>query len=169
MENLPYKLEHIFSFQLLFGINFDMIGPVPYGLQANELAVGGDVHGPKVNGKIKPTGGDWFVLRQDGVGEVDARLTIETDDGVLIYMRLSGVSDLGEDGFTKVTQEGAFPDFIPFHVVARFTAGAGDYAWLNRVQGVGIGINKDHVPFPRDREQPLDFDMYIIRSSNITQ
>ncbi|MFP4438733.1 MAG: DUF3237 domain-containing protein [Chloroflexaceae bacterium] len=163
-DRLPYELEHIFSFRLLFGINIDMLGPVPGGLQAHELAAGGEVWGPKFTGKLRPTGGDWFMLRQDGVGQVDARLTIETNDGSLIYMPMTGVSDLGADGFTRVTQQGAFPDFIPFHVAVRFLTGSPDYQWLNRIQGVGVGINREHIPFPRDREQPLDFDIYAVRS-----
>ena len=48
---------------------------------------GGDFSGPQLRGKVLPGGADWQVLRNDGVAELEARYTLRTDDGALIYVR----------------------------------------------------------------------------------
>ena len=35
--------------------------------------------------------GDWLLLRADGAGQLDVRITIKTDDEALIYMRYEGI------------------------------------------------------------------------------
>ena len=52
---------------------------------------GGWVKGPKISGKILPPGGDWIRVMPSGALRLDVRLTIETDDGALIYMTYGGV------------------------------------------------------------------------------
>src|SRR5262249_23311553 len=47
--------------------------------------------GPRLRGKVLPGGGDWTLLRGDGVLELDLRLTLETDDGALIHMTSFGL------------------------------------------------------------------------------
>ena len=45
--------------------------------RANFYASGGEVTGPKVHGKLHPVGGDWLVVRADGVAILDVRTTPE--------------------------------------------------------------------------------------------
>ncbi len=63
--------------------------------------------GPKLRGKMLPGGGDWLTVRTDGVGILDVRATIESDDGALIYLAYTGVGDLGEDGYQNFLSRGA--------------------------------------------------------------
>ena len=65
---------------------------------------GGELTGPKVHGKLRPVGADWLTIRTDGVGILDVRATIETQDEALIYSSYTGVGDLGEDGYDKFLQ-----------------------------------------------------------------
>ena len=48
---------------------------------------GGEFAGPQLRGKVLPGRADWQILRGDGVAELEARYTLRTDDGALIYVR----------------------------------------------------------------------------------
>src|SRR5689334_8319888 len=67
------------------------IGAVPHGISNIVPVTGGDFEGPGLRGKVLPGGGDWLLLRSDGVMEFDLRITLETDDQALIDMRFQGL------------------------------------------------------------------------------
>ena len=50
-----YDLEHIFSYTVTID-EPEMVGPVPGGVRANFYASGGEVTGPKLTGKVTPSG-----------------------------------------------------------------------------------------------------------------
>lgn len=131
-----YCLDHLFSFTATLNPP-EVIGPVSEGIRANFYITGGEVNG-KIQGKLRGVGGDSFALRQDGVGLLDVRATIETHDGALIYAAYSGVGDLGADGYEKFLR-GEVPKTLPLRIVPRFQTAHPAYAWLNRLQCVGIG------------------------------
>src|SRR5439155_14076925 len=60
------------------------IGLVPHGTRATAPITSGTFEGPRLRGTVLPGGGDWTLLRADGVLELDLRLTLQTDDGALI-------------------------------------------------------------------------------------
>jgi hypothetical protein len=97
-------------------------GAVPYGVRSFVPVVGGDFDGSRLRGKILPGGGDWLLLRSDGVLELDLRITLETEDHALIYMTFQGL------------RHGVY-----FRTVPRFETSAEGYAFLNRMVAVGIG------------------------------
>ena len=100
---IDYTLEHIFSYNATLAPP-EVIGPLPEGIRVNVYATGGEVRGPRLQGKIRPVGGDWLTVRQDGVGILDVRATIELHDGALIYITYTGVIDLGADGYQQFLQ-----------------------------------------------------------------
>ena len=63
------------------------LGDVGKGGRRIVPITGGDFSGPHIRGKVLPGGADWQVLRNDGVAELEARYTLRTDDGALIYVR----------------------------------------------------------------------------------
>ena len=67
------------------------IGAVPHGTRVTAPIASGHFEGPRLRGKVLPGGGDWTLLRADGVLELDLRLTLETDDGALIHMTSFGL------------------------------------------------------------------------------
>ncbi len=95
---LPYELEHLFSYSAQLHPP-KIIGPVAEGIRANFYVASGEVSGPRVQGILRPVGGDWITVRSDGVGILDVRATVETHDNALIYLCYSGVADLGPDGY----------------------------------------------------------------------
>ncbi len=65
--------------------------------------------------------------RSDGVLELDLRITLETEDGVLIYMTFEGIRD------------DAAPGTPYFRTLPRFETAEPRYAFLNRLLAVGKG------------------------------
>ncbi len=132
-----YDLEHLFSYTVTLD-QPEVIGPVPEGIRVNLHLTGGELTGPKVHGRVRPVGADFLTIRTDGVGILDVRATIETQEEALIYSSYMGVGDLGEDGYNKFLQ-GEPPPIVPLRVVPRFLTAHPDYQWLNRLQCLGVG------------------------------
>mgnify|MGYP001296160435 CR=1 FL=1 len=80
------KLEFAFAAQVSVGAPLDL-GDVGKGGRRIVPITGGEFSGPDIRGTVMPGGADWQVLRSDGVAELEARYTLQTDDGALIYVR----------------------------------------------------------------------------------
>ena len=63
------------------------LGDVAKGGRRIVPIVDGSFSGPQLRGTVLPGGADWQVIRHDGVAELEARYTLRTDDGALIYVR----------------------------------------------------------------------------------
>jgi hypothetical protein len=110
-ERVPigYSLEYIFSFTGRGAGAPEAIGQLPEGLRVNFQNVGGEIQGPRLQGKLHAFGGDWVIVRKDGLAILDAGVTLETDDGALIMATYPGTIDFGEDGYEKFRRS----DFPP--------------------------------------------------------
>jgi len=132
-----------------------MIGPTPEGLRVNVYVTSGEVFGPKLRGRFRPVGGDWLLIRPDGIGVLDVRATMELDDGALVYTTYGGVAELGPDGYAQFMQ-GKPPASADLRIVPRYHTSHADYIWLNRLQCVGIGVvDIEHLR--------VSYDIYAIR------
>lgn len=152
-----YHLEHICSYNATLNPDMEIIGPTPEGLKMNVYITGGEVKGPKLQGKIRPVGADWYTLRTDGVGILNVRATIETDDGALIYVTYRGVSDGGEGSYESFLK-GELPESgAPIHSSPIFSTSHPDYLWLNRILCLGIGQAF------LDRME-VEYDVYAVRA-----
>ena len=100
------------------------VGPTPFGALSIFPVTGGTFEGERLRGKVLPGGGDWVTRRPDSVFELDLRVTLETDDGALIYMTFTGVRDDAHNYF---------------RTLPRFETAAAKYEYLNRLLAVGIG------------------------------
>ncbi len=116
----------------------DVIGETPEGLRINFYLGGGTIAGPVLNGVVEPKGGDWMVIRRDGVGVPHIRAVIRLPDGALALAEYSGTFDLGPDGYEKAVR-GVFPPAPPLALAPTFTTASTEWAWLNRLQCVGTG------------------------------
>ena len=67
------------------------VGATPRGTRRFYPAIGGSFEGPRLRGEVLPDGGDWLLLRPDGVLEQDVRITLKTDDSAFIYVRYAGM------------------------------------------------------------------------------
>ena len=116
------------------------LGTVPHGIRNIVPVAGGDFDGPRLRGQILPGGGDWLLLRSDGVLELDLRITLETDDRALIYMTFQGLRDGPPEVIAALSRgEAVDPDSYYFRTVPRFETSSEKYAFLNRIIAVGVG------------------------------
>jgi hypothetical protein len=152
---IDYKLEHILSFVGRGGMAPEAIGPMPEGLRVNFYNTGGEVSGPRIQGKLRSVGGDWVTVRKDGVAILDARVTFETDDDALILVTYPGIIDFGEDGYDRF-QRGDLPPAAQIRTSPRFFASHPKYMWLNRLHCLGIG---EYSPTNRT----ASYDVYAVR------
>jgi len=135
---IGHHLEHAFSYTALLAKPAEVIGPVGEGIRANFYVTGGEVSGPALSGRLRPVGADWLTIRRDGVGLLDVRATIELADDALVYMHYQGVTDLGPDGYDKFLA-GDAPSRLSLRTTPRFHTAHPRYAWLNRIQALGVG------------------------------
>ena len=63
------------------------LGDIGKGARRIVPITGGEFEGPLLRGKVLPGGADWQILRSDGVAELEARYTLQTDDDALIHVR----------------------------------------------------------------------------------
>lgn len=110
------------------------IGTGPLGTRVTFPINGGSFEGERLRGKVLPGGDDWTVRRADGIVELDLRVTLETDDGALIYMTLEGIRDDGAPGAPY------------FRSTPRFETAEPKYSFLNRLLAVGVGEIRDGGP-----------------------
>lgn len=136
-QRIAYTMEHLFSFRAQVE-KPQVIGATAEGLRVFFPVEDGELTGPRVRGRVLKGGGDWLVIRKDGVQLIDVRATVQTDDGALIYATYTGVADLGEDGYAQYLQ-GAGPRRVAIRAAARYQTAHPDYLWLNRLQCVNVG------------------------------
>ena len=116
------------------------IGFTPHGVRMIYIVKGGTVSGPNIKGNLLPPAADWILLRPDGVGEIDVRGTIRTDDGELIYMYYRGILHITPEVFERIQKgESVDPSEYYFRTTPIFETGSDKYGWLNRIVAVGVG------------------------------
>jgi hypothetical protein len=123
------------------------IGPVPHGTRVTVPVASGHFEGPRLRGRVLPGGGDWTLLRADGVLELDLRVTLETDDGALIQMRSFGLRHGPPEVIAAIGRgESVDPATYYFRTTPRFETGHPKYAFLNRLLAVSSGDRRAEGP-----------------------
>ena len=112
------KIGFDYAFQIVARYDAAHDLRTPRGERIYQSITGGTVKGPKLNGKVYPdSGGDYGLLRADGVEDVNMHFMLSADDGEWIYVRHYGYQRRN-DGY--------------FRVAAYFDAEwDGPHAWLN--------------------------------------
>lgn len=136
---MPPKLEALMEYHATLKAPM-VIGTGPFGTRQIFDVTGGEFHGPRLRGRILPSGADWLLIGSDGVGRLDVRATLETDDGALIYLSYFGVLHLNEEVMQKVADGGTteYGDTY-FFTQPRFETGDPRYAWLNGIAALAQG------------------------------
>ena len=87
MENIT--TEFVYSATITVG-EVQELGSVPAGRRRIIPITGGHFEGPNLSGEILPGGADWQIVRADGSAQLEARYTMRTDAGALIYVENKG-------------------------------------------------------------------------------
>ena len=119
------------------------LGDSPLGRRRIIGITGGRFTGERLSGRVLPGGADWQVIRADGVADLDARYTLETNDGALIYVRNKGYRH-GPADVLKRLASGEEVDAALYYMrtTPRFETGDARYAWLNRIVCVATGARR---------------------------
>lgn len=123
------------------------VGAVPHGTRVIAPIASGHFEGPRMRGKVLPGGGDWTLLRSDGVLELDLRLTLQTDDGALIQMTSFGLRHGPPEVIAALARgERVDPSTYYFRTTPRFETGDPRYRFLNRLLAVSTGDRRAEGP-----------------------
>ena len=131
------------------------LGDSPLGRRRIIPITGGTFRGERLSGRVLPGGADWQVIRSDGVAELDARYTLETEDKALIYVRNFGYRHGPADVIKRLAAgEPVDPALYYMRTTPRFETGAERYQWLNHIICVATGAR---------RKAAVELDVYEVK------
>ena len=116
------------------------LGNAPMGERRVVPLAGGEVVGPRLNGRILPGGADWQWNRADGALEIAAHYVIETPEGARIEVQSTGLRHGPPEVLARLARGDAVsPDEYFFRTLMRFATGHAAYEHLNRVMALARG------------------------------
>ena len=119
------------------------LGDTPLGRRRIIHITGGSFSGARLSGRVLAGGADWQVIRADGVADLDARYTLETSDGALIYVRNRGYRHGPADIIQKLAAGEPVDEKLYYmRTTPSFETGDERYAWLNRIVCVASGARR---------------------------
>jgi hypothetical protein len=133
-------LEHLFNWTAEFKTPID-VGVGPLGQRIVADIMGGSFTGPRLSGKVLPSGADWALVGPDGNIRLDVRIVLETDDGAFIYVTYRARMVMN-DKLQAVLFEGkGSTEFGDAYMISQLQFETGDerYAWLNNLMAAGEG------------------------------
>jgi len=131
------------------------LGEAPLGRRRIIPITGGRFRGERLSGRVLPGGADWQVVCADGLAQLEARYTLETEDGALVYVRNVGLRH-GPPGILAKLAAGApvDPSLYYMRTTPSFETGAERYRWLNRIVCVASGAR---------RKDSVELDVYEVK------
>ena len=136
------KTEFLFKITLEVPPLLDL-GETCYGRRRIARIAGGSFEGPKLKGEVLAGGGDWLLLRRDGVLQLDVRITLETDDKQHIYMTYRGYRHGPKEVIERLNKgETVDPSLYYFRSTPYFETSSEKYSWMNRICSIATGSRK---------------------------
>jgi hypothetical protein len=147
---LKGRAEHAAPFEGAVPMNSRHLLTVKLTVQVHSLGArsvfpitGGSFEGARLRGKVLAGGGDWTLLRPDGVLELDLRATLATDDGALIFMTFTGLRHGPAEVLAALSRgEAVDPARYYLRTAPRFETASGKYGFLNSLLAIGSGENR---------------------------
>jgi hypothetical protein len=125
-------LEFVFAARVTVDRALDL-GDVGKGGRRIVPITGGEFSGPRLRGNVIPGGADWQIVRHDGVAELEARYTLQTDDGTLIYVRNHALRHGPAEVMAALAAgRPVEPSSYYFRGATFFETSAVRYAWITR-------------------------------------
>lgn len=107
----------------LMELSLDVDAQLDAGHTSIAPVTGGTFSGPRLNGTVRDGGADW-ITQVSGHSSLDVRITLDTDDGAIIYMTYKGIVARNDAG-------------LYWRVTPLFNTAAEQYDWLNHIVCVG--------------------------------
>ncbi len=142
-QDMPEPPELEFAFEIQVQVADPVVvADLPSGQRRRIIDIlGGTVEGPEIRGEVLPGGADWQLIRQsDGFTDIDARYTIRTDDGHLIYVSNIGIRHAPPQVMSRLNAgEEVDQSLIYFRAIPTFETEAPGLDWLMRHVFVSAG------------------------------
>lgn len=107
----------------LMELALDVADQLDTGHTSIAPVTGGTFSGPRLNGTVRDGGADW-ITQVSGHSSLDVRITLDTDDGAIIYMTYKGIVTRNDSG-------------LYWRVTPLFNTASEKYDWLNHIVCVG--------------------------------
>jgi hypothetical protein len=117
------------------------VGKLANGMVRRIIPVtGGTFEGPGIKGIVLAGGADWQIVTPDGIAVLDARYTLQTDQGHSIYISNKGIRH-GKPEVLKRLAAGEEVDPSEYYMrtVADMEASAPELDWVRRCMFAGSG------------------------------
>jgi hypothetical protein len=134
------RLTKILRLEASLGEALD-VGNVAQGRRRIVPLTGGTFAGPELNGTLLPgASADWQILLPDGSALGDIRFTLQTDHGVLLYVRSQGVRHGSADILARLSrgEEVDASEYV-FRTSTQIETAAPHFDWLNKGVFISVG------------------------------
>lgn len=136
MPTLPTEI--LFDLDLRIGERH-AVGQTPFGDRRISHVIGGRFAGPALSGRVLPGSGDWPLVTAAGAMRIDARLTLETEGGDIVYMTYRGMRSAPPEVIERLNRGEEVDPSSYYLRIAPFFEAPARYEWLNYVLSIGIG------------------------------
>ena len=130
-----------FAFEVIVDVDTPLdLGYGPAGHRRIVSIKGGTFEGPGIKGRVLAGGADWQIVRADGTAELDARYTLQTDAGALVYVVNRGLRHGPAEVLRRIAAgEAVNPSSYYFRSAASFETAASELQWLTKSIVIGAG------------------------------
>ena len=136
------KTEFVYSARITIG-DVQELGEIHAGRRRIIPITGGSFEGPQLSGTILPGGADWQIVRRDGSAFLEARCTMQTTNGALIYVENKGYRHGPADVMARVAQgETVDPALYYMRTTPFFETSDPQLNWLNHTICVCTGARE---------------------------
>ena len=128
---MTVQFEYVMDIQVTVGKPLE-VGRTPQGRRRIIPITGGTFEGPRLKGIVLPGGADWQVIDANYHTQLEARYSLQTDDGIVIAVINRGVRRGPKEVMQRLIQgEEVSPAEYYFRTAPFFEVESEKYAWLN--------------------------------------
>ena len=116
------------------------VGRTPRGVRRLIPIVGGEAVGDGWRARVLPGGADFQLIVSDSLAELDARYTLETEGGDLIFVRNRAIRSASPEVMAKLVRgEAVDAALVYFRCCPSFETACASLHWINERVFVGTG------------------------------
>lgn len=120
------------------------VGHTKYGIRRIIGINGGTFEGPNMKGVVLPGGADWQTVRADGTADLVATYSLQTDDGVTIFIDNRGIRTASPEVLARLAKGEEVPASEYYmRTTTNFEVDKDSkYSWLNKSVFICTGMRK---------------------------
>jgi hypothetical protein len=140
MMNLPTPQLNWFADLSVLVDKPQEVGQTHHGVRRLIPILGGQVQGQGWTARVLPGGADFQLIVNERMAELDARYTIETDAGDLIFVQNRAVRTAAPEVMAQLVRgEPVPPESVYFRCTPSFETASASLAWISERLFVGTG------------------------------